>query len=201
MKTYTFADREEWLSARIGKITGSKLKDLIVKRGSGKKILFYQLIADRLGIPPDGETPMDRGHRLEEEAIMEFEKLTGLKVNSELMICERDDNPSIAYSPDGIIDGKTWIEIKCLGSARHIEALLTQEIPSDYQDQAIQAFVVNDDLKKLYMVFYDPRLLYKPLFWLEVKREDVKEKAEQYLEYQQATLAEVNEIVLKLSNF
>ena len=71
-----FQDKEEWLNARAGKITGSKLKDLIVKRGTGEKKGFYQLIADRVAIAPDGENPMDRGTRLEEEAIERFVKET-----------------------------------------------------------------------------------------------------------------------------
>ena len=54
------------MAAREGKITGSRLKDIIVKRGTGKKIGFYSLIAEKLGIPAEeGETPMERGSRLE----------------------------------------------------------------------------------------------------------------------------------------
>ena len=31
MKTTTYTDRDEWLAARKGKITGSRLADIIVK--------------------------------------------------------------------------------------------------------------------------------------------------------------------------
>ena len=59
MRTLTFETKEAWAEARRGKITGTRLKDIIVKRGTGKKIGFYELIAERLGIPvrrrrPDG---------------------------------------------------------------------------------------------------------------------------------------------------
>lgn len=201
MKVTKFEDKETWLSARFGKITGSKLKDIIVKRGNNKKIGYYQLIADRLGVPPEDENAMERGHRLEPEAIEEFEKMTGKKVKTDLVIWEREDNPSIAISPDGWIGKTEAVEVKCLGSARHIEALLTNSVPKDYVDQVNQYFIVNDDLKKLHFVMYDPRIMYKPLFVLEIKRNDVQADVEKYLEYQRVTLAEIDEIVNELSGF
>jgi putative phage-type endonuclease len=201
MQIHKYSDREEWLGARRGKITGSRLKDIVVKRGTGKKLGFYELIAERLAIPPDDENPMDRGARLEAEAMARFVKETKKKVNVDLVIWTRDDNDSIAISPDGYIGKTEAVEIKCLGSARHIEALLTQEIPSDYEYQILQYFVVNDQLKTLYMVFYDPRMPSNDFFYITVKREGIKEEIKEVLDYQRQTLKEVDEIVLKLSNF
>src|SRR3990167_5082243 len=103
MKTFNFETREEWLAARRGKITGSRLKDLITKRGTGRKIGFYELIAEKLGIPADDESAMDRGARLETEAIEQFVKETGKKVDTSLVIWTRDDDENIAISPDGFI--------------------------------------------------------------------------------------------------
>lgn len=202
MKTVTFESRDEWLSARRGRITGSTLGDIVSKRDTGKKkIGFYSLIAERLGIPADGENAMERGTRLEEEAIAEFTKATGKEVDTSLVLWTRDDNESIAISPDGFIGETEAVEVKCLSSARHIEALLTQKIPDDYEFQALQYFVVNENLQTLYFAFYDPRILAKPFFTLQVKREDVQADVDKYLEYQRMTLAEVDELVLKLSNF
>lgn len=202
MKVIQYETKEAWLEDRRTRITGSKLKDIVVKRGTGRKIGFYQLIADRLGIPADNESPMDRGNRLEKEAITVFSKQTGLKVDDSLQMWVRDDNESIAYSPDGVvveIDGNEAVEIKCLGSARHIEALLTQEVPDEYEFQKIQAFIVNDKLETLYFCFYDPRLLAKPFFYLTIKREDVQAQVNEYLEYQRNLIAEVNQIVNELT--
>jgi hypothetical protein len=47
------------------------------KRGTGKKIGFYALIAEKLGVYDDSEAPMERGARLEKEALERFEKETG----------------------------------------------------------------------------------------------------------------------------
>ncbi len=147
----------------------------------------------------DDENCMDRGLRLEKEAIQIFEEKTGKKVNTDLVIWQRDDNQSIAVSPDGYISEKEAVEVKCLGSARFLEALLINKIPSEYEFQVIQYFVCNDDLKTLYFIFYDPRIVANPFFYFTVTREELKTKIAESLEFQRKTLAEIDEIILRLS--
>ncbi len=199
MKTLKFEDKESWLEARKTKITGSRLKDIVVKRGTGQKIGYYELIAERLALPGTGQDPMERGIELEGEAIERFAKETGKKVDTSLVIWMRDDNESIAISPDGFIGTTEAVEVKCLASARHIEALLTGELPTEYEMQAYQYFIVNDKLKTLYFCFYDPRLSVKDFFFKTIKRSEIQEKIDEYLEYQKKILAEVNTIVNQLS--
>lgn len=201
MKISKYTDRDQWLEARKGKITGSRVKDLIVKRGTGRKKGFYELIAERIATPPTGENPMERGNRLESEALEKFIADTGKKVDTSLVIWHRDDDEDIAISPDGFMGETEAVEVKCLNSASHIEAYLTNEIPSEYQDQAIQYFVVNDKLEKLYMVFYDPRIMYKDYFVIEVTRESVREKVTEYLTYEKQVMEEVTKIVNELVGF
>lgn len=188
----------EWLEARRGKITGSRLKDIVVKRGTGKKIGYYEIIAESIGIPATDESAMDRGHRLEDEALQEFTKLTGKKVKKAGMWV-RDDNDRIAISPDGVISATEAIEVKCLSSAKHIQAVLTNEIPDDYEFQKLQYFIVNDKLKKLYFTFYDPRITARPLFIIEVNRKDIEQDIETYLEYQKNIIREIEEDIIKLT--
>jgi len=197
MKTLKFENQESWLEARKTKITGSRLKDIIVKRGTGQKIGFYELIAERLAIPSDGEDPMERGHRLETEALERFTQETGKEVDGSLVMWVREDNESIAISPDGIINDEEAVEVKCLASSRHIEALLTNQIPKEYEEQINQYFVVNDKLQTMYMVFYDPRLSVKDFFFLTIKRD--QEKVDELLAYQNNIIEEVNKIVKQLS--
>lgn len=201
MNVRTFENRQDWEAARIGKITGSKLKDLIVKRGTGQKIGFYQLIADRLAVPADGENPMDRGLRLEDEAMQLLSDTLDKPVDTSLVMWEREDNDKIAISPDGMIGETEAVEVKCLNSAKHIEALITGKIPSDYDDQALQYFVVNEKLERLYFVFYDPRLLTKQFFFHVVERAEIDEKAKAYLELERSLLEQVDQIVAELSDF
>lgn len=199
MITKKYDSREEWLADRFGKITGTKVKDVIAKRGIARKIGFYQLVADRLAIPADDEDERDRGTRLEAKAIEEFVKKTKKKVDTSLLMWQRDDNPNIAYSPDGVISKTEAVEAKCLSSARHLEAFIEQAVPKDYEDQILQAFVVNDKLKKLYVVFYDDRVVVKPFFYLEVERD--QDKVNAYLLQEKMMLQEIDDIVIKLSGF
>lgn len=199
MKTKTYPTKEDWFDGRIGKITGSRLKDIVVKRGTGKKIGYYELIAERIALPASEENPMDRGTRLEEEALARFENETGKEVDTSLVIWERDDCESIAISPDGFIGETEAVEVKCLSSARHIEALLTKDIPDEYHYQRLQYFIVNEKLEKLYWVFYDPRIPKKDFFFFTFFREDYAEEIQYALDYQKQTLEEVEKIVAELT--
>ena len=212
MKTLTFENRDEWLSARRGKITGTRLKDIIVKRGTEKKIGFFEILAERLSTDPYGEaiaeTPMERGTRLEPEAIGKWEEDKNVEVDKSLVMWVRDENESIAISPDGFIGDTVAVESKCLSSARHIEAYVKkfiwgrsdwEAVPDDYKEQDIQYFIVNDKLETLYMVFYDPRVTAKEYFCLTIKRADVQEEIEKYLEQEIKTILELDEIVNKIT--
>lgn len=195
---------DEWHDLRRGKITGSKLKDIVPLRGNGRKIGFYELLADRLATTDgyESETPMDRGVLLEDEAIKEFEKETKKKVEK-VGLCVKDDNENIALSPDGLIKkGKKYVEaveVKCLSSARHLEAHFEQKIPSEYTAQSLQNFIVNEHLETLYFVFYDPRVTVKTLHYITIQRDDVQEDIDYYLEYQENILKEVNTLLEELA--
>lgn len=198
MKVLKFNNQEDWEKARLGKITGSKLKSIISKKG-GFNQGFYQLIADKIALPADEENPMDRGVRLEEEAIRFFEKETGKKVDNSLVLWISDKSEDIAISPDGVIGKTEAVEVKCLNSALHIESLLTQQIPSQYNEQVLQYFIVNPKLKTLYFAFYDPRIKAKPFFYITVQRKDIEEDIEKYLQLELEALKEIEKIVLQLT--
>lgn len=200
MKIQKFNSEEEWEAARLCKITGTRLKDIVTLRGTGKKKGYYELIAERLAIPGNGQDPMERGKELEAEALERFTKETGKKVDNSLVLWMRDDNENIAVSPDGqVIDAPEACEVKCLNSASHIEALLKNDIPDDYRFQRLQYFIVNENLQKLYFIFYDPRMSVKDFFFFEVKREDIQDEIDEYLEHERKTLEEIESIVTKLS--
>jgi hypothetical protein len=130
---------------------------------------------------PDDENAMERGSRLEDEAIAEFEKSTEHKVDR-VGLCVSDFDDRIAVSPDGLIkqNGKynMAIEVKCLSSAKHIQAYFEDTYPSEYEEQVLQYFVVCEDLDLLFFVLYDPRVTAKPLLTFCVQRKDVQEKVD-----------------------
>ena len=189
-----FLSEEDWMESRRGKITGTRLKDIINKRGGEKKIGFYEILAERIAIPANEEGAMDRGKRLEDIAVEKFAEATKKKVNNELVLWMRDDNENIAISPDATVGKDSALEVKCLASARHLEAYLTNRIPNDYEYQVLQYFICNDKLKKLYFVFYDPRLPKIDLFWIEVKRSEKEEEIKEYLELERETLKELDRL-------
>lgn len=191
-----------WLDLRKGRITGSKLADIVVKRGTGKKIGFYELIADKLSIAEEAEDAMERGHRLEGVALDLFTEQTGKKLTRGVF-CVSDDNDYIALSPDALIGSKGKfdgaVEVKCLSAAKHLMAYFEQKVPSEYEFQVLQYFIVNDKLKTLYFVFYDPRITAKPIHWLEIKRENMEEDIATYKQYQIDTLKEIETLTAQLA--
>lgn len=192
----------EWLELRKGCVTGSKLGDLIPKRGTKRKIGFYQILAERIAIDEDAVNPMTRGSDLEEEALSVFEQDYD-KVVERVGFCVSDKNARIGVSPDGLIKdahGKYTeaVEVKCLKSANQLQAHY-EKSPGKYFDQGIQYFIVNEDLQTLFFVFYDPRITALPMVVLEMKREDVADTIEVYREYQEKALEEIEEMVQELT--
>lgn len=249
MKKISFENRDQWMLARQGKITGTFLKEIVVTSGItkeaivkeleskkiefkktakkdelqvllpkesldklqgelDKKLGFYELVAQRLSVKEDefdgyipNETPMDRGTRLQKKAIEKFTETTGKKVDDKLTLWTREDNESIAISPDGSVGETEAVETKCLASARHIQAYLTNQIPEEYEFQKLQYFIVNEKLETLYFCFYDPRIPCKDFFYIKVERKDCEADIQTYLDYQIRELKVVDEIVAKLTNF
>ncbi len=175
-----------------------------------KKLGYYDLIAAKLGLPPDStETAMERGTRLEKDAVQRFREETGKEVDDSLIIWTRDDNENIAVSPDGVIGETEAVEAKCLSSARHIEAYLTQQIPEDYYYQVLQYFIVNEKLETLHFIFFDPRfqMFSDPIgkqakldyFEISVTRDGVQEELDGMLAYEREIMTDVDRIVNKLT--
>ena len=194
IKVHKFSDKDSWLDYRSGRITGTKAGSLLSKRDKKPLKGYYALLAERIAIPASDEFAMDRGIRLEQEALERFEKETGKKVNKDLVLICRDDNENICYSPDGFMGKTADVEVKCLNSAAHIEAWLTKAIPKEHEDQIIQGFVVNDSLKTRYMVFYDPRMPRIDFFYLEIKRKEFLGKIAGSLEEQIMVLEQLKKL-------
>lgn len=188
---------DEWFAFRKGKIGGSKVKDIIVKRGNSKKLGFYQLIADKLGLG-DGESSREHGQELEEEARERLADLLGREVKPGA-IWVSDFDKSIYISPDCEISITEAAEIKCLSSARHIQNIVEDRVPTDHYDQVVQYFLVNEELETLHYTSYDPRVTVRPIHVVTVTREQVEADVIKYKEYLLDTLKQADEIVEKLA--
>lgn len=135
---------DDWFAQRIGKVTASRLNDVMATLKSGgeaatRKNYRAQLIAERLtGTKADSFTnsAMQWGTDNEPIARANYEILTGSDVDQIGFV----DHPVIGMtgaSPDGLIGVAGLIEIKCPNTATHIEYLLSGVVPSDYHNQML----------------------------------------------------------------
>lgn len=109
---------------------------------------FWKFLAETMAEQPDGENPMERGHRLEPENINLTLQQLGYKQEDCIIDCgiwENDEDPRIACSPDAYQNTPepTWaIECKSLGSAYHLQAV----IPWMIHSQLIRQHTLPDNL-------------------------------------------------------
>ena len=177
MKKHNVEQRSsKWFQLRKTRITGTTLKGLM-GTAKARQEAIYETIANRLkvGIDDEYENAMDRGTRLEPDAIKMFEFETNKSVE-EIGMCESDENSAIAQSPDGYIANTKdteAIEVKCLMGKNYVKMWLTNEVPDEHKWQVIQYFVVNDKLKKLYFVGFNPEIPIHALHIIEVERDEV----------------------------
>ena len=153
---------EEWFSARLGKVTASRVADVLAKIKSGesasRKNYKMELVVQRL-TNKQGESftnaAMEWGTEQEPFARMAYEAHTGTFVKEEGFV----DHPTIegfGCSPDGIV-GEGLIEIKCPNTANHIETVLENKAPSKYIPQ-MQCQMACTGAKWCDFVSFDPRV-------------------------------------------
>lgn len=157
----------EWLQARVGKITGTRLCDVL---GSTKarKALIHELIAEELtNTFADSYTSasMERGTVEEPFAVKEYEKRKKIKTHAVGFIV--GDNGFTGLSPDRLVkEKKVYIgalEVKNPDSSTHIEYLLSDHIPAKYQHQVLWYFIMIPTLQWLDFASYDSRNKVEPL--------------------------------------
>jgi putative phage-type endonuclease len=132
---------EEWRLARCGKVTASRVADIIAKTKSGYSTsrvnYMAELICERLtGVPTEGfvSGAMQHGIVTEPTARAAYENHSGALV-METGLVPHPAIPMAGASPDGLIGDDGLVEIKCPITATHIETLLGQSVPGRYVNQ------------------------------------------------------------------
>jgi putative phage-type endonuclease len=154
---------EEWFAARLGKVTASRVADVITRTktgyGASRANYMAQLICERL-TGKQGDTyqnaAMAWGTEQEPLARGAYEALTGLLVEETGFV----PHPTITMagaSPDGLIGDHGLVEIKCPNTATHIETLMSDTVPGKYETQ-MQWQMACTDRKWCDFVSYDPRM-------------------------------------------
>jgi len=160
----TIQGTEEWFAQRIGKVTASRINDVMATLKSGgeaatRKNYRAQLIAERLtGTKADSFTnaAMQWGTDNEPIARAMYEIKTGSDVEQVGFV----DHPSIAMtgaSPDGRFGNNGMLEIKCPNTATHIEYLLAGVAPTEYHNQMLWQMEC-DGRDWCDFVSFDPRM-------------------------------------------
>lgn len=190
---------EEWFSARLGKVTASRVADVLAKIKSGesasRKNYKMELVVQRLtGKAGESFTnaAMEWGTEQEPFARMAYEAHTGTFVKEEGFV----DHPTIegfGCSPDGIV-GEGLIEIKCPNTANHIETVLENKAPSKYIPQ-MQCQMACTGAKWCDFVSFDPRVPEDlQLFVVRVERD------QEYIDSMEAEVKQFLSEVLDLFN-
>jgi len=154
---------EEWRLARCGKVTASRVADIIAKTKSGystsRANYMAELICERLtGVPTEGfvSGAMQHGIATEPMARSAYENFSGALV-METGLVPHQTIPMAAASPDGLIGSDGLVEIKCPITATHIETLLGQSTPGRYITQ-MQWQMACTGRKWCDFVSFDPRM-------------------------------------------
>lgn len=129
---------EAWRQARLGKVTASRVADVIARTkngwGASRANYMAELLVERLtGVAAEGYTnaAMQWGTETEPQARVTYETMRECDVEPAGFVIHPDIGMCGA-SPDGYVGTDGLVEIKCPMSATHIETLLGDAVPAKY---------------------------------------------------------------------
>ena len=132
---------EEWFAARCGKVTASRVADIIAKTKTGystsRENYLAQLVCERMtGKPAESysNSAMQWGTDQEPFARAAYEAAKNVLVD-ELGFATHPTISMAGASPDGLVGEFGLVEIKCPNTATHIQTLLDQKVPEKYNVQ------------------------------------------------------------------
>ena len=171
---------DEWFSARLGKVTASRVSDAVAKTKTGygatRGNYMSQLIVERMtGKQAESfsSAAMQWGTDTEPLARAAYETFKDVLVDEEGFV----QHPTIEMagaSPDGLIGDEGLVEIKCPNTATHIETLIAKKADTRYINQ-MQWQMACTGRKWCDFVSFDPRMPEDlQLFVIRVERDDEK---------------------------
>lgn len=169
---------EAWHAQRLGKVTASRVADLMArtKTGYGASRANYaaELLCERLtGERAESFTSaaMAWGTDTEPQARAAYAFLTDADV-VEVGFIDHPSIPMFGASPDGLVGETGLVEIKCPNTATHIDTLLSETVPGKYITQ-MQVQMACTGRAWCDFVSFDPRLPADLQLWVKrVPRDD-----------------------------
>lgn len=194
----------EWFAARCGKVTASRLYDVMTRTKSGyaasRQNYMAELICQRLtGKPEEGFTnaAMMRGTELEPVAREMYALNEFDAVISEVGLIDHPTIAGFAASPDGLVNDDGLIEIKCPNTWTHLQTLKTGVPKRQYLLQMHAQmmctgrkwcdFVSFDDRLPPELAYFKTRINFDEVLAAEIEQEVVKFLAELETEIQNIT--------------
>lgn len=168
---------EEWFKARCGKVTASRVADIIARTKTGystsRMNYMAELLTERLtGLPFEGFKSSAMQWGIDNEA--SARDAYAFRSNADVTEVGFVTHPSISdsgASPDGLVGDDGLVEIKCPNTATHVETLLGG-FAGKYNVQ-MQWQMACTERKWCDFVSFDPRLPAKlQLFVYRVHRDD-----------------------------
>lgn len=154
---------EEWKAARCGSLGASRISDVVARTKSGwgasRANIMAELIAERLtGTPAESyvNAAMQWGSDTEPEARTAYE----FRQNCDVAQIGLVPHPTIKgthASPDGLVGKDGMLEVKCPGTATHLNTLLGTPIADKYIKQ-VQWQMACCERAWVDWASYDPRL-------------------------------------------
>jgi putative phage-type endonuclease len=155
---------EEWATARAGKVTASRISDVlaVIKSGEAAARRDYraQIVAEILTGRPqeDGYTNAEMQWGIDNEILARgaYQVARDADVEPVGFVL----HPTIdraGASPDGLAGPSGLVEIKCPKTATHLQYLLAGEVPTKYQPQMLWQMACAEAAWTDF-VSYDPRL-------------------------------------------
>jgi putative phage-type endonuclease len=178
METEIIQGSSEWFYQRLGKVTASRVADVIAKTKTGystsRDNYMAQLVVERLTFTKQESytnAAMQWGTDQEPFARAAYEATKGVMVEEVGFV----RHPTIEWagaSPDGLVGDDGCIEIKCPNTLTMIETMLSQKVPGKYFTQ-MQFQLACTGRKWCDYVVFDPRMPAKAQFFVKrVDRDD-----------------------------
>lgn len=154
---------DEWHKARAGRVTASRISDVMARTKSGwgasRSNYLAELVAERLtGTLAEGFTNAAMKHGTETEPLARaaYQFFADAEVTEVGFVIHPTIDAS-GCSPDGLVADTGMVEIKCPNTATHLETLLGAGIPDKYLKQ-MQWQMQCTGRKWCDFVSFDPRL-------------------------------------------
>lgn len=195
----------EWHQMRLGKVSASRMSDLLAKTKSGtaaasRAKYMAQLLCERMtGEPTEFFTTaaMQKGTEVEPVARAAYEAHNLTSVEQVAWV----SHPSIEMagcSPDGLVGEHGLIEIKCKETHNHFDSILNDRIDPDHAAQMLWQMACTGRQWCDYVCFDDRAPEGLQLFVKRLERDDqkIKEMEDEVVKF----LSELEKMIQKLED-